>query len=148
MNAASKEPASWETRLYSVLSFRSHSDDSGWPSKLRNVVNYRVGFAYDGVNGRSMPDMIPTLTLAKSKSVLELVQELEAIQQATNGRSVVERPNQFGQIMLLFGATMTHMLEDVCNEIWSVRGIDSAWPGRQNTYSQKFGENIASLWPR
>jgi hypothetical protein len=148
MRAASKEPAGWETRLYSALSFRSRFDDYSWPSKLRNVVNYRVGFAYDEVNGRCMPDMLPTLTIAKSKTVSELVQELEIVQRDTDGRSVVERPNQFGQIMLLFGATMTHLLEDLCTEIWSVRGIDSAWIGRQAAYSQKFGEDITSLWPR
>jgi hypothetical protein len=147
IHAALKEPANLEIRLYSALSFRSQLDDYGWLSKLRNIVNYRVGFAYEGVNGKFSPNMMPILVFAKSRDILELVKKLEIIQEETNGRSVAERPNQFGEVMLLFGVMMTHLLEDVCSEVWSVRGIDSVWAGRQDAYSQKFGEKINSLWP-
>lgn len=146
--AAAREPANWETRLYSALNFRSHFDHTSWLSKLRNAVNYRVGFGYGSVDGSRIPDLLPTLVLAKSANVENLIVHLENMQTKAGGRPVVELPNEYGQLMLLFGALTANVLDEYCSEIWTLRNIDSSWATRRDSFTQTFGETVTTLWPR
>lgn len=136
-----------EYHLFSTLSHRNKFDKTAWLSRLRNAVNYRIGFAYGSVGGRNRPQMLDTLVAIKSASFHDLVKELEIAQSSTADRPVFDRPDQYSRVMILFGSVLTHMLEEYSAEIWKIRAIDPSRAKKRNIYANHFNETSNTLWP-
>jgi hypothetical protein len=144
----SAETLSAEFRMFLAIAEINKFDKSSWLSKLRNAVNYRVGFAYGSVEGHIMPEMVKTVAVIKSKNANDLTRELENAQLQTAGRSALERPDEYSRVMLLFGALMTHVLENYCKEVWNLRNIDPKWVERRDKYARGFTDAIDNkIWP-
>ncbi len=144
LKTAKHDAASLETRLFSLLYFK---ENCSWPSKLRNLVNYRVGFAYDCVNKGDYFDLIKTCTSINSLSIKELVALGETMESSVKTNRVDLHPNHYGQFLLVFGSLLTHILEDLTSEVLECRNIDRSWNTQRNTYLKEFGHDINSLWP-
>lgn len=145
--AARNDPASMETRLFIALNLENFREGSSWPSKLRNMVNYRIGFGYGAVEGRVFPNLLLNGPALKAKSMDVLIQDFENIMAATNFVSVKKRPDDFSHLLLVFGSILTHVLEDHCSTIWTARSIDKDWSRRRKKYLSEFDRTIVGLWP-
>lgn len=144
LKIAKDDVASLETRLFSLLYFK---ENSSWPSKLRNLVNYRVGFAYDCVNKGDAFDLVKTCASISSLSINELVSLGEKMESNIKTNRIDLNPNHYGQFLLVFGSLLTHLLEDLTGEVLEYRNIDSSWGAKRDKYLKGFGHNINSLWP-
>lgn len=147
LKAAGSKPASWETRLFSVLNFENDNDHSGWLSKLRNIVNYRIGFGYGAVDGKIIPDILSFLPTSQIESVESIITKLEEVQSKTGRRPVPERPEQYANIMLLFGSLMTKLMDSLTKDVWDKRAIEENWSQKRKKYTALHGEDIEKLWP-
>jgi hypothetical protein len=148
LRAPSNATASWETRLYSALEVHRATEGNSWPSKLRNIVNYRVGFGYQACDGHLVPIMQNPLNAVKSATPETLITTIEDLHSRIAARAVEAAPNDYTQLLVYFGSLITHVLEDYCVDVWATRGIDRRWNARRNAYLRSFDMNIATLWPK
>ncbi|MBC3916759.1 hypothetical protein H8L32_04670 [Undibacterium sp. CY18W] len=147
LNLAKDEPANMETRIFSALNFQNRFDKTSWLSKLRNAVNYRVGFAYGCVDAKRIPDLFDSLESVKALSIDALLHQVESTQTKTGGRPVYERPNEYANSMLLFGVLISRLIEDYYGEILALRGINPTWHERRNSYIARLSGEIGPIWP-
>jgi hypothetical protein len=148
LQASSSAAASWETRLYSALEVQRVAEGSSWPSKLRNIVNYRVGFGYQACNGHLVPIMLNPLNAVKSATPETLITAIEDLHSKVAALTVQAAPNDYTNLLVHFGSLLTHVLDDYIVDIWNTRGIDCRWISRRNKYLRGFDMKVATLWPK
>lgn len=148
LRASSSATASWETRLYSAIEVHRAAEGNSWPSKLRNIVNYRVGFGYQACDGHLVPSMLNPINEVKSATPESLIIAIEDLHTKIAALAVEAAPNDYAKLLVNFGSLLTHVLDDYSFDVWETRGIDRRWNTRRNKYLRNFDMNIATLWPK
>lgn len=148
LHASSSATASWETRLYSALEVHRAAEGNSWPSKLRNIVNYRIGFGYQACDGHPVPIMLNPLNVVKSATPEALIIAIEELHSKVAVRAVESAPNDYTELMVHFGSLLTHVLDDYSVDVWATRAIDPRWNARRDKYLRSFEMNAATLWPK
>ncbi len=137
-----------EERLFLAIinSARMLGDD--WPSSLRNVVNYRPGFAYTAPRFRSGIDSFSYLS-AQGQTIDGLIDRLENNNIVMRAAPSVEAQPKVAARMLvdltILISRIAHALHD---EIVDRSGVDRRWLASKNRFSQQRGLLVAGTpWP-
>ena len=137
-----------EERLFLAIidSARVLGDD--WPSALRNVVNYRPGFAYTAPRFRKCVDTFAYLS-AQRQTIDGLIDRLENSNLAMRHTpSVEEQPNVAARMLVdltLLFSRIAHALHD---EIVDRTGVDKRWLASKRRFAQQQGLlSTGAPWP-
>ena len=148
LEIAKNDIATLETRLFSAMYLDDFKDGYSWPSKLRNIVNYRVGFGYGAVEGRQFPNILTSGADISNRGTKELIQDAENIATSISIIGVKSSPDQYGKYLLLFGSLLTRALEDQCQAVWNKRTLNHAkWQCKRKTYLRGLGLTKLEIWP-
>jgi hypothetical protein len=137
-----------EERLFLAMinSARMLGDD--WPSALRNVVNYRPGFAYAAPRFQSSIDAFSYLA-ARPQSIDEVIDRLENNCFAM-GRdpSVVVQPNTAAKMLVDLTILLSRIAHALHDELVDRGRIDRRWLNSKNRFAQQQGLMLTgALWP-
>jgi hypothetical protein len=148
LDNARDDPASMETRLFSLLQLSTFPDGSSWPSKLRNIVNYRVGFGYGAVSGRDFPDLLTPAIRVQTFSTSEMIADAERLATTIAAVGVKGKPEQYGDFLLVFGCLISNILDEHFKYIWDTRMLDHAkWQSTRTKYLKALGIAQPRIWP-
>jgi len=137
-----------EERLFLALinSARILGDD--WPSALRNVVNYRPGFAYTAPRFKSCVDPLTHLSIQR-QSIEGVVDRLESDNIAIRAEPSVEaQPKLAARMLADFTVLLDCIAHTLHDEVVERSGIDRRWAASKRRFVQQQG--IASTgfpWP-
>jgi len=117
------KPADIELRTLLCLNFNEFADGHSWPSKIRNIINYKVGFGYGEIDGSSKPDMINVGNQIKTMDFLEIVGLHEQNQLSISTLKVEKKIDKYSELLLSFGVILTYLQSNYLQELYSQRGI-------------------------
>lgn len=137
-----------EERLFLAIinSARVLGDD--WPSTLRNVVNYRPGFAYTAPRFRSNLDTFAYLT-SQGQTIDRLIDRLENNNLAMRGEpSVVAQPKVAAKMLVDLTILVSRIAHTLHDEIVDRSGLDRRWLASKRRFAQQHGLLSAGVpWP-
>lgn len=137
-----------EERLFLAIinSARVLGDD--WPSTLRNVVNYRPGFAYTAPRFRNRLDTFTYLT-SKVQTVDGVVDRLENSNLAMRAEpSVSAQPNVAARMLVDITILLSRIAHELHDEIVDRSGIDRRWLASKRRFAQQQGLlSTGTPWP-
>jgi hypothetical protein len=137
-----------EERLFLAVinSARVLGDD--WPSALRNLVNYRPGFAYTAPRFKSCVDAFTYLSMQR-QSIDGVVDRLESNIIAMRAHRSVEAQPRIAAKML---ADLTVLIDRIAHvlheEVVERSGIDRRWLASKRRFAQQQGlTSTGAPWP-
>lgn len=137
-----------EERLFAAIRRASAALGSGWPSDLRNLVNYRPGFSYTSVR---TPKTLSAMRHVHRKPhpFLDLLDSFENRVAALDRRFPTE--SQADAVAHALGdyTLILHTLARALHaEVVERSGMDKRWRQSRATFLEKHGvKSDAGLWP-
>lgn len=116
-----------ETRFFSCLAAQDIATGTMWPSRLRNLANYRVGFAYDGflaADGFQFLEAWPKLGFTSVLNIISAAED-EAMKMASP--NVEKMPSTYARFLVYYTALLGNAVEELRTEIWNERNISTRW---------------------
>lgn len=128
-----------EERLYLAIRNASNCLGSEWPSSLRNVVNYRPGFAYGAPRSKVSVDSYSYLADGP-QSVGGIIDRLENSILAMQGNANVEvqprvAAHMLGDLTLLLDQIVRALHEEIAERT----GVDRRWQSGTHRFSVRHG---------
>lgn len=138
-----------EERIYLALLNSTNRFGLDWPSKLRNSVNYRPGYAYDAVRRSSLLGSFGFLRVDRPQDLLELVGRLETNTiEARNSKSL-DSVTRLQAHMLVDTTLLLHLLATTLqDDLVSRHGLDRRWNMKRDSFAERNGLVLAGgRWP-
>lgn len=128
-----------EERLYLAIINSAQLLGDVWPSELRNVVNYRPGFAYTAPRFRSSVDTFTYLT-SQAQTIDGLIDRLENNNMAMRAEpSVVSQPKVAARMLVDLTVLLSRVAHALHDEIVDRSGIDRRWLLSKRRFAQQQG---------
>ncbi len=128
-----------EERLYLTIIDSARVLGSEWPSMLRNLVNYRPGFAYTAPRFRSSIDSFNYLSTQK-QTIEGLVDRLENCSAAMRQDPTIEAQPKVAATMLAdFTLLLSLMANTLHDEIVDRTGVDRRWLNNRRRFAHQQG---------
>lgn len=140
------EPASMELRVFSCLNLAAYVDGCSWPSKIRNIVNYKVGVAYGEVYGQKKPDLIEIGESIKRMSLPDLLGLHEENQLKVSATKSENALDKYSELLMTFGAILSSMNEDHLQEIHKKRKIEISTAALYKKYLKEHALEPDGFW--
>ena len=121
------QTAGTETRLFSCLAAQDIAKGTMWPSRLRNLANYRVGFAYDGFLSADGFQFIEAWPSTGFSSVIDIISAAENESMKMASPSVDKMPSAYARFLVYYTALLGNAVEELRAEIWRQRNISTRW---------------------
>lgn len=119
------KPADIELRILSCLNLKNFSDGYSWPSKIRNIINYKVGFGYGEIDGLCKPNMINIGNRLRTMTFVDIISLHEENQLKASSLKVEKAIDKYSELLLTFGMTLTSLQSHYLQEIYSHRNIST-----------------------
>jgi hypothetical protein len=137
-----------EERLYRAIINSAVVLGDVWPSELRNLVNYRPGFAYTAPRFRSSVDTFAYLA-SQAQTIDGLIDRLENSNLAMRADpSVIAQPKVAARMLVdltILLSRVAHLLHD---EVVDRSGIDRRWLLSKRRFAQQQGLFLSGTpWP-
>ncbi|HEJ6997031.1 hypothetical protein QZQ56_16525 [Serratia marcescens] len=120
------KPADIDLRALSCLNLSKFADGHSWPSKIRNIVNYKVGFGYDEINGLSKPNMLRIGSQLKSLNLVDIIGLHEENQLRVSSLKVEKSIDKYSELLLTFGTILSSLQSTYLKEICSRRNVHTS----------------------
>lgn len=125
MKLFKNKSADIELRTLSCLNFKDFADGYSWPSKIRNIINYKVGFGYGEIDGLSKPNIISLGNQLRTMTFVDVISLHEENQIKASSLKVEKAIDKYSELLLTFGMTLTSLQSVYLNEIHSQRNIST-----------------------
>jgi hypothetical protein len=137
-----------EERLFLAIINSAKVLGDDWPSALRNVVNYRPGFAYTAPRYRNSVDTF-TYLANQGQTIDGLIDRLENSNLAMRTEpSVVAQPKVAARMLVDLTLLLSRMAHALHDEIVDRSGIDRRWLASKRRFSNQQGLLSAGVpWP-
>lgn len=137
-----------EERLFLAIIDSAQILGDDWPSALRNVVNYRPGFAYTAPRFKRCVDSFTYLTV-QEQTIDGLVDRLENNNIVMrNAPSVEAQPRIAARMLADMTVLISRIAHALHDEIVERNGIDRRWLTSKRRFAQQQGLTSAgSPWP-
>lgn len=142
------EPADMELRAFSCLNLTGYADGHSWPSKIRNIINYKVGIGYGEIDGHKKPNIINTGQRIKEISFSELLSLHESNQIKISGTKSEKALDKYSELLLTFGAILSSLQENHLQEIYKKRSINITRTTQYKKYLRQHTLEPDGLWAR
>jgi hypothetical protein len=138
-----------EERLYLALHRTAVLLGPEWPSKLRNSVNYRPGFAYSAVRRQHVLDSFRFIDVSDAKTVESVVDRLESnVAALPRGATVDSAPNLCARLLADTTFLLNALARSLHAEVVERRSLDGRWRRNRETFISSAGLTLASGdWP-
>lgn len=140
------EPANVELRVFSCLNLAGYVDGHSWPSKVRNIVNYKVGIAYGEIEGHKNPDLIKFGQSMKEMSLTEILSLHENNQIKVSSIKSEKALDRYCELLLTFGSILSSIQDDHLQEICRARNIQNSPTGFYKRYLKSHTLEPDGLW--
>ncbi|CAI1881414.1 Uncharacterised protein [Serratia fonticola] len=117
------KPADMDLRTLLCLNLNEFADGHSWPSKIRNIINYKVGFGYGEIDGLTKPNMISIGNQLRSMNLAEIIGLHESNQLKVSSLKVEKSIDKYSELLLTFGTILTKLQTSYLQEIYSLRNI-------------------------
>lgn len=137
-----------EERLFLAIIESARVLRTDWPSALRNVVNYRPGFAYSAPRFRNSIDSFSYLSTEK-QTVGGLIDRLENNNIAMRSNPSVEaQPKVAARMLADFTLLLSRIAHTLHDEIVDRSGIDRRWLMSKRRFAHQQGLTSDGVqWP-
>jgi hypothetical protein len=126
-----------EERLYLAIINSAKLLGDVWPSELRNVVNYRPGFAYTAPRFHSSVDTF-TYLASQAQTIDGLIDRLENCNMAMRlDPSVVSQPRVAARMLVDLTILISRVAHALHDEIVDRSGIDRRWLLSKRRFAQQ-----------
>ena len=126
-NGADDEANLLESRIFSCLKEAAGSEDAIWPTRLRNVVNYRPGAAYLEVRKKRVIKLTRFAKVNDFKGIEDVVSLFERQRIALKKWSVEDHINEYSVLLVLKGVMLSLLCNELIKDITERRQIDRRW---------------------
>ncbi|EJB8398210.1 hypothetical protein [Pseudomonas aeruginosa] len=140
------EPASMEFRIFSCLNLASYADGHSWPSKIRNIVNYKVGLAYGEMYGQKKPNLIEIGEKIKQMNLPEILSLHEESQIKVSSTKSANTLEKHSELLMTFGAILSSVHESHLQEIHQKRNIEISTAVLYRQYLKKHELEPDGFW--
>ncbi|WP_406694426.1 hypothetical protein V5E97_25455 [Singulisphaera sp. Ch08] len=138
-----------EERLFACFERSATQLGSHWPSDLRNVVNYRPGFAYDTIRRTRVLGNFDYLKGDKRVSVENLIDRLENnIALTRSASSVIQNPKIVSRMLVDFTFLLHAFVSELHEDLLNRNSLDNRWKHNRGRFLR--GEGLycdSGLWP-
>lgn len=140
--------ASQEERLFLAIINSANVLGDDWPSAIRNVVNYRPGFAYTAPRFKACIDAFAYLS-AQGQTIEGLIDRLENNNVAMRGGLGVEaQPNVVAKMLVDLTVLISRIAHALHDEIVDRHAIDRRWLANKRRFAQQQGLVSSGVpWP-
>lgn len=137
-----------EERLFLAIINSARVLGDYWPSSLRNLVNYRPGFAYTAPRFKSCVDAFAYLSMRR-QSIDGVVDRFESNTIAMRASpSVEEHPNLAARMLVDLTLLIDRMAHSLHEEIVERGGLDRRWLASKRRFAQHQGMVLTGApWP-
>ncbi len=137
-----------EERLFLAITNSAHVLGDDWPSALRNVVNYRPGFAYTAPRFCNNFDSLAHLT-SQAQTIDRIVDRLENSNLKMRAEpSVLAQPKVAARMLVDITILLSRIAHALHDEIVDRSGIDRRWLVSKRRFAQQQGLlSSGALWP-
>lgn len=134
VRAPLQQVAGPETRFFSCLASPGFADGTTWPSRLRNLANYRVGFAYGGILESDDLGLLDAWPPNGFDNVLDIVTAIENLSMKVAHCHAVKMPPQYTQLLVYYTSLLGSAVEELRKEVWMERKISGQWQARRDRF--------------
>ena len=140
--------SSQEERLFLAIIASAKVLGDDWPSALRNVVNYRPGFAYTAPRSKNRLDTFAYLSTAE-QTIDGLIDRLENNTILMRGDPSIERqPNLAARMLVDLTVLLSRISHTLHDEIVDRNHLDRRWLNSKNRFEQQRGLKVGGKsWP-
>lgn len=142
------EPADMELRVFSCLDLKGYADGYSWPSKIRNIVNYKVGFGYGEIEGLKKPNLITSGRIIKAMTINEIIGNHESKQMKISATKSERATENYSELLLSFGTMLSNILEDHLQEVYNKRNIQKVISNEYKKYLNEHSLEPDGMWPK
>lgn len=137
-----------EERLYLAIINSARVLGDVWPSELRNVVNYRPGFAYTAPRFRISVDTFNYLA-SQAQTIDGIIDRLESSNIAMRAEcSVIAQPKLAARMLVDLTILLSRLAHTLHDEIVDRSGIDRRWLLSKRRFAQQHGSLPGGTpWP-
>jgi hypothetical protein len=146
--AASTQRDPAEDRLYEVLQRSATVLGDGWPSDLRNLINYRPGFGYGAIRRTTRNSAFATIEVESAQSWDTVLARLETNTASLNATALEFQAPLATKVLV----DMTFILDTIARalhtEVIERRSIDPRWLRARNGFGRDQGADYDTpVWP-
>jgi hypothetical protein len=138
-----------EERLFTCIQRSSAKLGPDWPSSLRNLINYRPGFAYDTVRRTRVLDNFDYLRGYNCCPVPLLIDRLEnnlALVHSSN--SIASHPKIVSRMLVDFTFLLNAFVFELYSDLLLRNGLDSRWKNNRDRFLKGNGLLCdGGFWP-
>lgn len=142
------EPAGMELRIFSCLDLKRYADGHSWPSKIRNAINYKVGFGYGELEGLRKPDLITPGNAIKNMTTSEIISNHEKNQMKISATKSESAAEKYSELLLSFGTILSGVLENHLQEVYTKRNTRKTIINDYTKYLKAHSLTLDGMWPR
>lgn len=137
-----------EERLYLAIINSTRVLGLSWPSELRNVVNYRPGFAYTAPRFRSSVDTF-TYLASHVQTIDGVIDRLENNTMVMRSDpSIIAQPKIASRMLVDLTILLSSIAHNLHDEIVDRSGLDRRWLSTKRQFAQQQGILVdGALWP-
>lgn len=138
-----------EDRLYLAVLNSARRLGNDWPSQLRNLVNYRPGFAYDSVRQGSNLDSFGFVPVDEPSDLADLIDRMETnVISAVSSRPLELEARLAAHVLV----DLTFLIDLIANtlhdDLVERHGLDRRWTLKRNSFAARNGLVLGDgKWP-
>jgi hypothetical protein len=140
---------SLEERLFTCIQRSVAKLGRDWPSCLRNLVNYRPGFAYDAVRRTRVLDNFGYLKDSNHCPFHKLIDRLENnLASVHSPHSMVSQPRIVSRLLVDFTFILNSYVYELHRDVIERNALDTRWRNNRDTFLK--GEGLfrdGKFWP-
>ncbi|MBB4635541.1 hypothetical protein FHS01_001553 [Longimicrobium terrae] len=138
-----------EDRVFYALSSSGKRLGQDWPSALRNLVNYRAGFAYDTVIHVGSLGSFAFVKVSESNSIHDVVERFEtAMEQAVINPSIANNVRPYLNLLVELTFLLNSAVFDLYGELGARYSLDGRWNDQRRRFLRERGLDLSNgLWP-
>lgn len=137
-----------EHSVYSAIQRACRQFGSSWPSDIRNLVNYRPGYAYGSVRRKNSIDTDVFVRSLKVTGIPEMVALFNREMDRVDGFELASAPRQAGRLVVMLASIIQEIAWAVHDDLVVRHALDKRWLLKRSAFLRERGVESGEIrWP-